>query len=162
MAASFDAASGPVRSAALKNAINVRNVAGGSETNPLWISRVSNDAFRAALETSLKSASLLRTEGAPADYELDAMLVGLDQPLIGVDLTVVCSVSYALSEARSGKRVYAKTVTTPFTAGMQDAFLAVDRLRIANEGAVRMNLRRLLTDLAGLDVPVTAAVPAPQ
>ena len=40
-------------------------VAGGSETNPLWVSSVSNDDFRTALEASLDAAGYLGTSGSP-------------------------------------------------------------------------------------------------
>ena len=145
------------REASLKDGITVRNVTGGSDTNPMWMSKVSNDDFKKALEDSLKSARL-HEGGVPARYQLDATLLKLDQPVFGLDLTVTCTTQYDLLEAGSGKRVYTRTVTTPFTARVSDAFIAVERLRIANEGAVRENIQQLLREILELDLAKSALV----
>ena len=148
------------REASLKDGIIVRNVSGGSDTNPMWMSKVSNDDFKKALEDSLKSA-WLHGGGVPARYQLDATLLKLDQPMIGLDLTVTCTAQYDLLEAGSGKRVYTRTVTTPFTARVSDAFIAVERLRIANEGAVRENIQQFLREILELDFAKTAPATPP-
>jgi hypothetical protein len=156
MVASPEGSTTGPRDPSLQRAIKLRNVAGGSETNALWMSKVSDADFRFALENSLKSAGLLSTGEAPR-YQLDATLLSLEQPLVGFSLTVTCSVRYDLSDAASAKRVFGKTITTPFTATTSDAFLGVERMRIANEGAVRQNLRQLLQELLVLDVTKTAS-----
>ena len=139
------------REASLKEGVSVRNVTGGSDTNPMWMSKVSNDDFKKALEDSLQSARL-HNGGVPARYQLDATLLRLDQPMFGLDLTVTCAAQYDLLETGSGKRVFTKTITTPFTARVSDSFLAVERLRIANEGAVRENIQQFLREILDLDL----------
>ena len=116
----------------------------------MWVSKVSDKDFKAALVRALRSAGLLSAEGASPRYQLDATLLSLEQPMFGLDLKVTCSVRYDLTDAATGKRVFGKTITTPFTATFSDSALAVARLRIANEGSVRKNLAELLDELLKL------------
>lgn len=134
----------------LSDGVAVHAIAGGSETNPMWVSKVSDKDFKAALVRALRSAGLLSAEGASPRYQLDATLLSLEQPMFGLDLKVTCSVRYDLTDAATGKRVFGKTITTPFTATFSDSALAVARLRIANEGSVRKNLAELLDELLKL------------
>ena len=149
---SVDAAQRAPREPTLRGAIKIRNVAGGTETNPLWMSKVSDKEFAVALQGSLRAAQLMAADGQRPVYELDATLLSLEQPMIGLDLTVTCSVRYDLHEAATGKRVLGKTISAPYTATFSDAFVAIERLRIANEGAVRTNLRQLLDTLLELQI----------
>jgi hypothetical protein len=134
----------------LKNAVSVADVTGGSSTNPLWVSQVSSSAFRDALEQSLQRAGIFNQMVAAGKYQLTADLLSLAQPLVGLDLTVTASVRYDLIEAASRKSLYSKTITLPYTARMGDAFMAAERLQLANEGAIRVNIEALLRDLLQL------------
>jgi hypothetical protein len=140
----------PAPDPTMANAVQIRAVGGGSETNPLWVSKVSDKDFRTALEQTLERAGLLNANGEAPRYQLDAVLLSLQQPMFGLDLKVTCSVRYDLTDAATGKRIFGKTITTPFTATFSDSALAVARLRIANEGAVRKNLAELLDELLKL------------
>ena len=143
----------PAPDPSLMHTIEVRAVAGGTETNPLWVSKVSDKDFKTALVRTLQAAGFLNSEGAAPRYQLDATLLSLQQPMFGLDLKVTCSVRYDLSDAATGKRVFGKTITTPFTATFSDSAIAIARLRIANEGAVRKNLAELLDELLKLRAP---------
>jgi hypothetical protein len=48
--------------------------------------------------------------------------------------------------------VFARTIATPYTAKANDAFLAVERLKLANEGAIRTNIARLIEELMALRI----------
>lgn len=134
----------------LSQGVAVHAMSGGSETNPMWVSKVSDKDFKAALVRALQTAGLLAADGSSPRYQLDATLLSLQQPMFGLDLKVTCSVRYDLVDAASGRRVFGKTITTPFTATFSDAAIAVTRLRIANEGAVRKNLGELIDELLKL------------
>lgn len=125
------------------NNISIASVEGGSETSPLWTSQVSTEDFQAALENTLKNSKLL---GSPekAPYQLSAKIITLDQPLMGLDMTVKMVVDYSLKDQKTGATVFDDTITSAYTATMDDAFIAVTRLRLANEGAVRRNFELLL------------------
>lgn len=125
---------------AVDNSIMVGEVAGGQETNPMWTSQISTDSFRMALQQSLVNYQLHSPTGP---YRLNAVLVNVDQPFIGFDMTVTTTVNYTLLDP-TGNEVWSKGVTAPYTATMSDAFLGVERLRLANEGSAKENIRRAL------------------
>lgn len=128
----------------LKENVQVAQIAGGKETDPLWASQVSGDAFRQALTQSLRQRSILGDQSAP--LSLNARLVSLDQPVIGFDMTVTSTVFYEITNA-AGERVFEKTVVAPFTATFSDSPLGVERLRMANEGSIRTNIQRFIDQL---------------
>ena len=58
----------------------------------------------------------------------------------------------------AGTVVYENTITTPFTAPFSASLIAVARLKIANEGAARVNIERLIQELYALPgAPVARA-----
>jgi hypothetical protein len=131
--------------APIKNAIHVGAVTGGEDTNPLWSSQVSNANFKAALEDSLALAVLKGDDHAP--YVLNAKLVELHQPFAGFDMTVTSTVEYMLTPAGQSKPTLTEKVVTPYTAAFGDAFLGAERLRVANEGAMRENIKEIIARL---------------
>lgn len=131
----------------LETGIYVEPVAGGEETNPLWKSEVGNAAFRQALIQSLSQSGLLASAPEDGAYTLDARLVSLNQPVAGLDLTVTAVVAYAVTETHTGRAFLTETITTPFTARFADELYGVARFRLANEGAVRANIREFLRRL---------------
>ena len=131
----------------VKGAIAIGTVSGGDETNPLWKSEVSNANFKTALENSFALATL-KAKDKPL-YTLNAKLVSLQQPFAGFDMTVTSTVQYALLPTGKSDPVMNDTVATPYTAKFGDALVGVERLRLANEGAMRENIKeemsRILT-----------------
>lgn len=137
---------------ALKTNVALRDVTGGKETNPAWLSNVSSSEFERALEESLRSVGMLSANRQLGRYQLVAHLEKLDQPLIGFDMTVTANVGYLLVERASGKTVWQKTLVTPYTAKVSDAFVGSERLRLANEGTIRHNITQLVAELQQLKV----------
>ncbi len=117
---------------ALEANVGVNDVSGGTETNPLWTSEISNDAFRQAVKDSLSSQGLLSESG---NYDLAIQLLEVKQPIMGFDLTVTTRIRYVLTDKSSDEVVMDEMIITPHTSTMADAFAAVKRLRLANEGA---------------------------
>ena len=137
----------------LNSEVSVNKVSGGESTNPLWTSEISNDAFSGALKKSLENEGLLSAEGR---YQLQATLLQVEQPLFGLDLKVVTHVEYLLIDKETNKVMLQETIIAPHTATVSDAFVAIQRLQIANEGSGRKNIEGLLLRLAALDIPVGA------
>jgi hypothetical protein len=135
----------------LSNKILVNNVSGGENTNVFWTSEIGNTEFKKALEISLSTAKLLAT-GEEGKYSLNTKLLKVDQPKVGLDLTVTIAVQYKLVRLLDGKELFNETITSPYTATQSDSFLASDRLKLANEGAVRNNLTQLINSLYELNV----------
>lgn len=140
--------------ASLQHSIEVGQVSGGRATNPLWTSQVDNEDFRTALVQALDQARLASLPGTSAHYRLDAVLAGLEQPMLGIDLTVTSTVNYDLSPIDGGEP-YRTTVVRAYTASMGEALYAPARLRKANEGAIRENIAAFIADLTSHFAPLT-------
>ncbi len=129
----------------LRQAVAVGTVGGGRETSPLWTSQVSDQAFAQALRQSLATHAMLAINGDL--YRLDATLLELTQPLAGFDMQVTAHVRYRLTRTADGATVLDREIRSPYTAAFSSSYLGVERLRLANEGAVRENIRMLLAAL---------------
>ncbi len=125
------------------------NVSGGKKTNPAWTSEIDNVAFSGAVKESLKSQGLYSENGK---YRLEVKMLKVDQPLFGLDLEVTTHVQYILTRVDTGAVVFDETVVAPHTAGISDAFAAVKRLRLANEGSAQKNIEGLLNKLSELHI----------
>ncbi len=66
------------------------------------------------------------------------------QPLAGFDMTVKASVKYTLTDTQTGKKVFDEFVSTSHTATMGDTVIGVQRLRLANQGAIKKNIKALI------------------
>jgi hypothetical protein len=139
-------------SAALKGNVAIRDVTGGRDTNPAWMSSIGSGEFERALEQSLRNAGLLAETRQGGRYFIVAHLQKLEQPYIGASLTVTTTVTYNLAERATGRDVYVKTVATPFTAEWNAAFFYNDRLRVANEGSTKANIGQLVDELMRLQL----------
>lgn len=126
------------RNTSLIDNITVKNVSGGSETNPLWVSKVNDSSFKEAIEKSLMNTGLYKEAGGK--YNLNVTLVSLEQPYFGLDLKVVCRARYKLQDTISNKIVFDKEILSNYTATVSDSVIAINRLKMANEGAVRNNI----------------------
>jgi hypothetical protein len=140
------AATAPVP-ASLNRAIAVETVGGGRETNPMWTSQVGNAEFQEALTKSLQARGMHADNVAAARYALRATLMNLAQPMIGLDMTVSASVKYTLVDKQSQQMVYDRLIDSSHTATFGDAAIGVQRLRLANEGAIKKNIENFMADL---------------
>jgi hypothetical protein len=130
---------------AYRGAITAGEVSGGRKTSPLWTSQVDNPEFREALVRTLMESGLGRADNGR--FRLDAVLQKLEQPFAGFAMTVNATIAYKLTEVATGVVVYDKAITTPATATLDDAIDGQARLKIANERAIRANLRQLIEEL---------------
>jgi hypothetical protein len=127
------------------------------------MSQVGNEELREAISASLRAHGLLcraETKRAAAPYTLRTVLADMEQPLGGLDMTVVVTVHYTIVD-RHNAVVFDEKIVTPFTASVGDAFYGVKRLRIASEGAIRSNIAALITRLQALQVTAIAVAGNP-
>jgi hypothetical protein len=143
----------------LHNSVGVDQVQGGSETNPLWVSNISNTEFRAGLEQSMRNAGLLAADGASARYRVTANLQDLQRPLAGFDFTVTMTVRYSVVEVASGEVIFDDVVSASGVGRMSDSLIGVERLRYANEASARQNIGEFLRRLRER-VPAASVAPA--
>ena len=142
----------PALPQALMGGIGIRDVTGGRETNPLWISNVGSAEFERALEKSLRNVGLLAPARGAAPFQLSADLRKLEQPFIGLDMTVTATIDWHLVERSTGRDVLRRSIGTPYTAKMSDAFLGVERMKLANEGAIRRSIEVLIEELSRVSI----------
>lgn len=139
---------------ALKAQVGVAPVKGGQETQRWWGSKVSAKALQQALDESLYAVGMRALSPEPAPrFELQAELVQLDQPLVpAVGVAVGVAVRYTLVDtAGSGRIVYQRRIANTEEARFSEAIVSPnERLRIANERALRANIDLLLRDLVTL------------
>lgn len=134
-------------SSPLRDNVAIRDVTGGKETNPMWVSNVSSADFERALEASLRDVGIWSSNRQAGRYQLVAHLEKIDQPFGGFDMTVTTTVRYTLVERASNRTVLERVVVAPYTAVFSAAFAGSERLKIANEGAIRGNIQQLITAL---------------
>ncbi|OOZ39599.1 hypothetical protein BOW53_10970 [Solemya pervernicosa gill symbiont] len=135
--------------AALKNGVEVASVTGGEETNPAWTSEIGNEEFSGAVKQSLASQGLLAETGR---YQLQIELKEVDQPMFGFDMTVTTHVRYVLTDSQNSTVIFDDTLAAAHTATVSDAFVAIKRLQMANEGAGKKNIEALLKKLSELKI----------
>lgn len=139
---------------ALKAQVAIAPVKGGQETNRWWGSKVSALALQQALEESFHAVGLRPVAPQPAArFELQAQLVQLDQPLVpAAAVTVGVAVLYTLVDrSAEGRVLYQRRIANTDEARLSEAILSPsERLRIANERALRANIDLLLRDLITL------------
>jgi hypothetical protein len=120
------------------------NVQGGSNTNPLWMSNVSDTEFESGLLSSLRSAGLLAENQSEARYRMVANLQDLKRPLVGLDMSVTMTVRYTVSPLAGGAPVFDEVVSAVGTAELGEAFSGAKRLQLANEKAAKANITEML------------------
>jgi hypothetical protein len=139
---------GPGPAPSYRGAITVAPVSIGNDTSAPWTSQIGSAEFQEALMRTLMLANLASAQNGR--FRLDATLLGLARPYAGFAMTVTASVAYRLTDTATGAVVYQDTRTSVGTASLNDAILNVNRLRIADERALRANIRKLIEDLYAL------------
>jgi hypothetical protein len=131
-----------------RNAITVGSVTLGRDMGTPWTSAVSPDQVQQALVQTLAAAGL----GRPANgrFRLDGMLLMLDRPYAGFAMTVTATIAWRLTDTTNGAMIYDRTFRSLGTATLDDAIDNNNRLRIADQRAVRANLQQLVQDLSAL------------
>ena len=150
---------GPGPAPSYRGAITVGSVGIGTDTSEPWTSQIGGAEFQDALVRTLTFANLASPQGGR--FRLDATLLRLERPFAGFAMTVTASVAYRLTDTATGAVVYQETRTSLGTASLNDAIMNANRLRIADERALRANIRKLIEDLYALpdrspDRPVTS------
>ncbi len=129
----------------LTSQVVVNNVTGGKETNPMWTSQVDAQSFKGALDKSIAMAGYTAADASKAKYSIDANLQDLKQPVFGLTFDVVSTVLYTVTA--DGKQSQFPVIATG-TATTSDAFIGIERLRLANERSIRENIKTFLNRLS--------------
>lgn len=135
----------------LQNTVTIDKVTGGSETNPLWRSEISDLDFKEALRQSFLNLGYLSTKPENDRYVLVVNLKNVDQPYFGLDFKVTTSINYILMEKSSKKIIFNHDIVESSTATFTDATFGVKRLRLANESSIKKNIGQLIYLIQELD-----------
>jgi hypothetical protein len=128
-----------------RDAITAAPIGVGRDAGTPWTSRFGSAQVQEVLAQTLMAARLGRAQNGR--FRLDATLLTLERPYAGFGMTVTATIAYRLTDMATGTVVYDKPLTTLGTATLDDAVTNENRLRIADERAVRANLRRLVEEL---------------
>ena len=139
----------------LREAVAIGQVSGGRETNPLWVSDVSSADLAETLRLSLAARTMLTIRNER--FRLEASLIQLQQPMMGVDMTVTSRINYRLIRVADNTIAFEREITAPFTAAFSSSFYGVERLRLANEGSIRENISQFLAALIAAEAENPAA-----
>ncbi len=117
-------------------------------------SQISNDSFGAAIKSSIEQSGLFAqaTTESGSPYTLAAFIGKVDQPMMGFSMTVTMEVNYTLTKIDTGEAVWTKDISSTHTAKAGEAFAGVERLRLANEGAARENIRQMIEAVSALQL----------
>lgn len=129
-------------------------VTGGEGTNPLAQSKISDEAFRGALEAAIRNSRVFSqvVSIGGADYHLEVVITDLHQPTLGFNMTVTLITHWKLTKGGSSQPIWQDFIATKHTATVGDSALGVARLRVANEGAARKNIEEGIRRLSALSL----------
>jgi hypothetical protein len=133
---------------AYRSAITVGSVTPGRDTGTPWTSAISPEQVQQALVQTLAGAGLGRA--ANGRFRLDGQLLTLSRPYAGFAMTVTAAIAWRLTDTTSSTVVYDRTLQGLGTATLDDAVDNNNRLRIADQRAIRANLQQLVQDLYAL------------
>jgi hypothetical protein len=150
MTASLQPALAATPGSNLYQSVGMAAITGGKETNPILSSQVADGDFKAALKNSLLQHNLHAT--GPEKYVVSAEINELDQPLIGLDMSVTSKVHYKLTRVSDKVVVFDKLVTETHTATFNDSAIGVERLRLANEGSIKKNISSFIAEVSKVRV----------
>ena len=139
---------GEVPAPVYRNAITVGSVTLGRDVGTPWTSAVGPDQVQQALVQTLAAAGL----GQPTNgrFRLDGQLLTLSRAYAGFAMTVTAAIAWRLTDATNGAVVYDGTLQGLGTATLDDAVDNNNRLRIADQRAIRANLQQLVQNLSAL------------
>lgn len=140
---------------------SIETIKGSAKTNPLWKSKVSRADFGKALKQTLALHALLN-EG-DEKYIINAQLKELRQPFLGFELAVTARVHYKITNVVDGSPIFDREVTETYTAKFNESYVFSERLKLANEGAVKANIKKFIhayvaegRKMAPMEAPVVA------
>ncbi|WP_192499308.1 hypothetical protein [Skermanella pratensis] len=132
-------------------AVEVGSVGRGSSWNVLNQVQVADLDLREALINSLAVRGALAA--SQPRYRVDAELLrttrGLQEILMGLNVTAEVEIRYLVTDTATGAVVFSRPIVSTGTASSSDYFSPTERTRVATERAIQDNMRKLLAELYG-------------
>lgn len=140
--------------AVIKHAGSVSlNVTGSPQVSSMGTALIKTDDFAEAIKVALTQSEVF-AKVAPAgqadDFHLEVVLVRIDQPMFGLNMTVTVESNWILTRTGDKSVIWQKAVISTYTAKVGEAFVGATRVRLANEGAARTNIQDAIALLGAL------------
>lgn len=130
------------------------NTAGGTETSAAGKPQVSDAELQQAVAAAITQSKTFSrvVDGKNGDYILTVNIFNMTQPSFGFSFTVAVEMGWTLTRADNGAKVWQESIKSEQTVGTGEAFVAVTRLKLATEGAIRNNVKQGLVKLSALSL----------
>lgn len=127
---------------------------GGSETSSGGKPQVSDTELQQAVAAAITQSKTFSrvVDGKNGDYILTVSVFNVTQPSFGFTFTVSVEMGWTLTRADNGAKVWQESIKSDQTVGTGEAFVAVTRLKLATEGAIRNNVKLGLTKISALSL----------
>jgi len=131
------------------------NIGSGDEDSEVGLIPIPRQDLLYAIEESISKGLVFEkvVSGEEGDYVLNVTVLSLEQPGAGMgfNFTVKLEAGWTLTK-NGGNIVWQKIIKSKHTATMSDAFGGAARFRMANDGAIRENIRQGMIKLSGLSI----------
>lgn len=116
-----------------------------------WTSFILAADYAEGLKQALRESGVFRevVSAADADYGLNVSFVSENETGT-LDKTVELTTKWILTRCSDGEDLLRETISTTYTAKLGEAFDGGKRLRLANEGAGRENIKEGIRRLSSL------------
>ena len=140
-------------SPSFENEIAIVQVEKSKKNNSTFASSIDEKSFQKALGASLKNIGLLATHQPSSKFDLFVIIESFEQPLFGKDFKVTSNVKYKVVEKKTNFTLYDKLISASFVTPQINNGLPVGGMRLANEGAVRENIKMFILSLSKQNPP---------
>lgn len=130
--------------------LSVSVESGDKESVGGWVP-IPNKDLLYAIEESIRKGCVFEkiVSGEGGDYLLNVTVFSLEQPTIGLRMTVRLEAGWTLTKA-GGDVVWQEMIKSEYSQGVGDAFVGATRFRMANDGAIRENIKKGMLKLSAL------------
>ena len=127
---------------------------GGEVASVTHPAQITDAVLAQAIEEAILGSGVFNeVRPAPAaDYQLSVHLFSLEQPTMGFSMSVRMEAGWTLKRLADDQIIWRESIASLYTANTADAFAAVERLRLATEGAARNNILKGIRKLSELDL----------
>lgn len=125
---------------------------GGSETSSAGKPQVSDAELQQAVAAAVTQTRTFSrvVDGKNGDYVLTVTVFNVTQPSFGLTFNVSVEMGWTLTRADNGAKVWQESIKSDHTVTASESFVAVTRLKLATEGAIRNNVKQGLLKISGL------------
>ncbi|MGB5964486.1 MAG: hypothetical protein WBG65_03020 [Sulfurimonadaceae bacterium] len=111
---------------------------------------ITDEDLAKAIEESILENKLFEqvVHESKENYLLEVAVVSMDKPSMGFTMTVSMEATWLLKDLSNNKIIMRKVIHSSSTKTVGDAFVGVERIKIAIEGAIHENIRLGLLDIS--------------